>query len=756
MWWPTNPRHSLRALPFGTRAGRLTLAVLAQAAVVFAQGGAVSGGQGDIAFQGFYLGGSGTPLLDTTGTSFRFQEFLPYVGILNGSLEAYGSQNRFQTGENFLELRGAPWMGEHWTVTGGDFHAPSSLLELPFNNVFTPLVTGRGFQVVAGHDATQYSVFYGQEMLVSGDRVSYRLSTPQTVAGVSALRRLAKGLQVGARLMQFSTSGESLVQDQYLFPVGHSASMVRTATLESLYKPRQNLKLYAQVSRSFTDAPHQVVSTLTGVSWENPDLTIRANYVRQGALYFPLAGYFAGDRQGPFAEVHYRRWKRGDLYGSASQYRNNLEQNVLLADMRSTSSSAGLSTRLPGDFTFNGQISNIQFSQSGGGEDYYSSRNRQISGTLTRVIWHNTLQADWRDIRIVSAQVPQTQRATEVRDMVQLAHVSFGGAVRYQQALGTEQRNSLFFRGQAQVTARHFSAYANIEVGNDLVNQTVFSTEAYNTSVAGITTPIGHGWNLSGEMFRNRLNLAVNPENIFVIENGGALPAESLSAVEQWSFYFRVSRQVRWGAGLPQENLDRFAANAVPLVGAVEGVVQMKSVAGPAVAAGIPVTLDGDRKSLSDRDGHYRFDGVAEGPHEVALSATELPADFDRGATDKAQVTVQPRRTARADFEVLPLGWLEGRVEGPAGTALDGIVIRIAPGTRYTMTDSDGHFAFYNLREGGFELSVDQSTLPENAEMTSRASAAAAIRIGTQAPPTEFSFDIVLKLKPIRKVLELK
>jgi len=756
LWWPANLRRKSRALHAGLRAVLLALAVLAQAAVGFAQGSAAAGGQGEVALQGFYLGGGGTPLLDTTGTSFRFREFLPSVGFLNGSLEAYGAENRFQTGENFLELNGAPWMGEHWSITGGDFHASPSLVELPLNNLFTPLVTGRGFQVRASHDGNEYSVFYGQEMLSSGARVSYRLSTPQTVAGVSALRRVAKGLQVGARLMQFSASDNALAENPYLFPAGHAASLVRTATLESLYKPRPNLQLYGELSRSFAGAPHQVVSSLAGVSWENGDLTMRANYVRQGALYFPLAGYFAGDRQGPFAEVHYRHWRGVDLYGSASRYRNNLEQNTQLANLRSTSESAGISTRLPGKLAFNGQVSNIEFSQNGGGQDDYSSRNRQISATLTRVVWHNTLQADWRDIRIVSAQAPQTQRSTEFRDMVQLPHVSFGGAVRYQQSLNSEQRNSLFFRAQAQVTARRFSAYANIELGNDLANQTVFSTETYNTSVAGVTAPIGRGWNLSGEMFRNRLNLAVNPENVFVIENGGALAAESLSAADQWSFYFRVARQVRWGAGLPQENLDQFAAQAVPLVGAVEGVVRLHSAAGPAVAAGIPVTLDGSRSSLSGADGHYRFEGVPEGAHQVGLAAGELPADFDRGTPDQAQVLVQPRRTARADFEVVPLWWLEGRVEGPAGSTRSGIVIRMEPGNRYTVTGDEGRFAFYNLPEGDVSLSVDESTLPEDAEMTSAASITRTIRVASPTPPAEFSFQLVLKQKPIRKVLEIR
>lgn len=46
---------------------------------------------------------------------------LPGIGLLSGNLEGYGAQNRFQSGTNFLELRGAPWMGQHWTIEAGDF-----------------------------------------------------------------------------------------------------------------------------------------------------------------------------------------------------------------------------------------------------------------------------------------------------------------------------------------------------------------------------------------------------------------------------------------------------------------------------------------------------------------------------------------------------------------------------------------------------------------------------------------------------------
>src|SRR5947208_1984011 len=63
-------------------------------------------GQADIAVQGYYLGGNSQPLVDTTGTAIRFQSLIPGVGYLSGNLEAYGSQSRLRTGENYLELRG--------------------------------------------------------------------------------------------------------------------------------------------------------------------------------------------------------------------------------------------------------------------------------------------------------------------------------------------------------------------------------------------------------------------------------------------------------------------------------------------------------------------------------------------------------------------------------------------------------------------------------------------------------------------------
>jgi hypothetical protein len=248
----------------------------------------------------------------------------------------------------------------------------------------------------------------------------------------------------------------------------------------------------------------------------------------------------------------------------------------------------------------------------------------------------------------------------------------------------------------------------------------------------------------------------LNPESIFVLQSGGVPVTQDLAALSTWSFYFRFSKQIRWGGGLPYENLGQLIAAAAPLNGSIEGVVQLRKMGGASAIAGIPISLDGHRTAATGADGHYLFTEVAEGPHEVALSAVELPADYDPGTPASAKVLTQARRANRADFEVFPLSNLEGRVTGPQGATLDGIVIRMAPGQRYTTTGDDGHFVFYNVREGDYEIVVDAASLPENAEVAGEASAPAVVRAGALVAPLAFAIRIKSTQKPIRKVLDRK
>ena len=261
-------------------------------------------------------------------------------------------------------------------------------------------------------------------------------------------------------------------------------------------------------------------------------------------------------------------------------------------------------------------------------------------------------------------------------------------------------------------------------------------------------------------MFRNSLNLTLNPESIFLLQNGPALAGisplgASLAATRQWSFYFRLSKQIRWGAGLPSETPGQATVPPATLMGTLEGVVLVKALAGPRGAPGITVSLDGGRTAVSGADGHYVFENVPEGEHQAALSLAELPADFDPGEARAARVAVQPHRTARADFEVLPLMSIAGHVSAPPGVPLADILVRMAPGDRYTTTSEDGSFTFYNVREGAVVLALDTASLPAGAVLLSPGRIAASLRDGTPAPPMEFTFEIHTTQKPVRKVLQL-
>jgi hypothetical protein len=713
-------------------------------------------GQAEIALQGYFLGGSSQSLTSTNGIALKFQNFLPGLGFLSGSLEGYGAQNRFQTGENFLELRGVPWLGRHWTFTAGDFRASATLVESPFNNFYTPEITARGGKIGAKHGDTQYTFFAGEETLTAGPRVPYRILAPQNVIGASAVRRLAKGLQIGVRFLQFSSSAQAIADNPFLFAAGRDMRLARTVSVQSLYSPVKGLKFYAEASKPSAAGQRALVSTVSGAAWESPAFTIRANYISQSVLYFPMVGYFAGDRRGPFAEARYRPWKRLEFYGSASQYRNNLELDPNVTSLSSANVSGGLTATLPWKFSGNAQISTIGVSAQTPGEPAIVSHNSQTQATLSRPLGRHTLNFTWRDLKLDMAPVPQRQRSTELQDMLQIKHLSVGGAVRLLQGTGTERRNSVYFRGSANFNSGRFTAYGNVELGNDLANSSVFATNTYSTTVAGLGVRVFRGWNLQAEAFRNRLNMVLNPESIFVLQSGGIAVNGNLAALNQWSLYFRLTKQIRWGGGLPAEAMNVASVDAIPLFGTVEGVVTLNMLAGRSLAPGIPVSLDGHRTAMTAADGHYLFREVAEGQHEVAVSATELPAEYDAGAKGATRLLVQARHAARADFEVLPLGTIEGVVKGPEGASLENILIRLLPGVRYTTAAQDGHFAFYNVHEGDFTVTLDIKSLPENGKLTSEATLPAPVRIGTPLLPIEYSFVLNSTQKPIRKVLDRK
>jgi hypothetical protein len=719
-------------------------------------------GQAEIGFQQYYLAVGSQSIANISGLTVNSAQFIPNVGLLSASLSPAVSSNRFRSGDNYLRLKGLPWMGQYWTFTAGDFRLPGQLLPVPFTNIYFPEIAGRGGAVEATHGNRTFGFFAGEANVANTPRVVLRLQVPQTVMGFYFRQKLGSRLLLGARLMNFSTDLEALRKLPNLLTQS-SLKSGRTLNLDSLYTIAGPLKFYGEASWSMavqdgaSFATRKVpLSTSVGPLLDTKAFTLRANYIYQSAAYFPLVGYYLGDRAGPFGEVKVRPSERMEIYASASEYQNNLAKDPTLPTFRNSTESAGVSIQLPAKVSLNTQVTLLDLStRATAGSPWSRSKNQQETVTLARRFWRHSLRVTGRDFRFSSPLDSQRQRSGEVEDNFQIRRLTLGAGVRVQRLLGSESRTSLFYRGTAQFQKGPFSAYANFETGSDLQNRTLFATNTISTRVFGGSVALGKNWEFQGEAYRNNLITELNPSSIFVLQGQGVFIPGTLAAFNQWSMYIRITRKFNWGKAGPVSDLNHYVIAQAPLKGSVEGFVMERLPEGNRPAEGVPVSIEG-RTVSTDALGRFIFSEVSEGTHKVEIALRELPADFDPGKSTQNTVLVHPGKPARVDFDVMRLAFIQGKMTAPENVPVDGIVIRITPGDRYTTPDLEGNFYFYNLREGEYELAVDRTTLPEFAVMDKSDRVSRSVKVGRELELVNFEFEIRKPQKPVRRVLEQK
>jgi uncharacterized membrane protein YgcG len=445
------------------------------------------------------------------------------------------------------------------------------------------------------------------------------------------------------------------------------------------------------------------------------------------------------------------------VYGSGDAYSNNLENNPQVATFHSSGFTGGSSLVMPWKLNGNASISILDFTERQPlvpGET--TSNNRQLNLNLNRSLKRHSLRLSYTGMNLNANDVPQVERFLEMEDIFTWKRWVIGQAIREQNTRTTQDVNTLFYRGSLQTTFKRVSVYGYFEKGNDLVNRSVFSTNAYSSEVAGISAPLLKGWNFHVEAFRNGLLTALNPENVFLFGNSGLGLNSQLSATNQWSVYLRISKHFHWGKQFPGGlSLDEYAAKSAPLVGTVQGLVVEQSLAGPRPAPNVAVSLDQYRSVVTDALGHYLFADVAEGLHEVGLNMEQLPTDYEPGTLAKGTVLVQPRAVVRADFNVTPLTMFSGRIVAPTGVPVANVLIRVAGTNRYTTPYEDGSFCFYDLREGDYQVSVDTQTVPEGYLLASPATLNVSVRSKTVAPSVVFELKSKPEpVKPVREILQ--
>ncbi|HLJ14028.1 MAG TPA: hypothetical protein VKV15_05985 [Bryobacteraceae bacterium] len=680
-------------------------------------------GQADVALQGYYLGGTSQPLINASGAAVNFKEFLPGIGVVHAAVEGSGGDG-FHSGTNFLGLEQAPFLGWHWDFLGGDSQRSSNVLGNTTSNIYTPDISTRGFSIAMKRADRSYQIFYGDDTLLGGPRVPYRLTLPQTVLGAAMTQNVGDRWQFAVRFLHLNTNASVLAAQTDFFLPGHVFQTSDSLAFQSCYSFSKSVKIFGEFNytkaTTFAAAPipQKPVSFLAGWSWETEKFSLRANYVSQSVSYLPVLGYFSGDRRGPFIEGHYAFNPKIDLYASASLYSNNLEQNSSLPTFHSSGVSAGGSFVLPWKLNAAASVSTLGLRTLNPGAAETTSDNLQVNLNVSRAFGRHNLRFSEIEMNLNTNAMPQSERFTEGEDTFTWKHLALGGAVRFQGSRAAETRNTLFFRGSIQASLRKFSAYANFEQGNDLVSRSVFTTSAYTSTVFGFSTPLPGGWTLQAEAFRNNLNTALNAQNVFLFPAAG-LAATQLPGFQQWSGYFRMSRQFHWGSKelFASGSFDEFAAARVPLMGTAQGLVIEHSLAGTRPAANVAVSLDHSRSVITDSFGRYSFDEVPQGAHVIGLDLDQLPVDYEPGPEQTANITVQPRSLSRSDFSVVRLANLMGRVASPSLAQVTGVVIRLADTGRYTTPDEDGKFGFYNLKEGEYTLEIDAQTIPQELQL---------------------------------------
>jgi hypothetical protein len=760
----TNDNLNVSSIPRNTELvtaeadGNLAPASKAAASALGAEQGAQ---ELDVTYQSFYNRVNNATIANVNGTSVSFLRFFPKLGLFSLRFEPLGGKDGFTTGEIYAQWKGLPWKGRHWDFSLGDFRFSTSLAPTPFTNIVQPDFTLRGANVTARTKAWRYSLYAGVETLTQGQRVPFRAIVPQTALGAEAIGNTLPWLKTGFRYLHLTSSKDSVLEKVSFFPVNRQFVRSDSLTAQTSILLPRHLEWYTETgwnnAAALGDSGNRssTFSFVTGPTWTTPHVVIQANYVRQGIGYLPLLGYFLGDRRGPAAQSIVRLG-RFDFSGSWSQSSNNLEENQNATKFFSRQSSSGMNVRLPLSFSLGASYSKVNLQTTVPDQSPQFSNNRLVNISLSRPVFNHNLRASVQQLDLQLPGMNERLRFAELEDTFHWKRFSFGGATRWQRAVSDSRKDSLFIRGNGQMQLGNFSLYGYLEHGKDLANATVFATSIVSTSVVGLAWQAPRHLAVQLEAFRNNFNSNLNPASIFILASQGIPIDTTLSRTNNWSVYLRVNRHFGWGENL-SANPDEIVRRQAPLTGWISGFVRLRVLTGNFGASHVTLKLDFDKSATTNDDGYFEFLEVPEGIHTVALDVDSLPSNYNPSDPEQAQVLIRPNQPARAELAVTPLQSIAGTISDDAGNpAPEGVVVRLDPQGKYTTTDKQGRFGFYDLPEGDYTVVLEENSLPENARATTAASAPVQIRFGANADSAvHFEYRIEPpEPKPLRNVLQ--
>lgn len=182
--------------------------------------------------------------------------------------------------------------------------------------------------------------------------------------------------------------------------------------------------------------------------------------------------------------------------------------------------------------------------------------------------------------------------------------------------------------------------------------------------------------------------------------------------------------------------------------GTVEGVV-VDQIGEPVESITIQL---GQYSTVSDKDGHYSFEGVPSGAYKISISDKSIPADY-KVENSGSEIKVVRDKKQSVDFTLVPLGCITGRVYldkngnnkfDPGEEVPD---VAMYANDNVTSTGRDGRFGFYNLDPGQHTVRVAAELLDK--KYTVQGPAAIEVKLEPRESITNLEFRLKEQKKPI-------
>jgi hypothetical protein len=145
--------------------------------------------------------------------------------------------------------------------------------------------------------------------------------------------------------------------------------------------------------------------------------------------------------------------------------------------------------------------------------------------------------------------------------------------------------------------------------------------------------------------------------------------------------------------------------------GTISGTVRLQDSTGTKLVRGAEITLDGERKTTSDRQGNYHFSKVRQGAHNIEIAfKSERP--FYYSTPSKLSAAAD----SIVDFGIIyPSAQVVGYALNDAGVGLPdiGILVKGPQGEFNFTTDQAGKFFVPVAQTGAYIFRVNTETIPD-------------------------------------------